>query len=201
MNRSPRRIIMEVVVVCIALVALGMMLYPVIVNKMERDRQHTCINNLRLLTLVIASWSVNGNDYTLPLPMNWVNATKLSGDRKIFNCPASTHIGTPESPDYGYNGRLCSWWNGKLQQITLGEVGDPSLIEAFCDTKAPYNIPPGITDPLWRAQQGCYSVSAFTREGDARHNGGILVTYLDGHVAWLKASQCGLGTSKYNIPK
>jgi len=201
MHCLPRRIIPEVVVVCIVLVALGMVLYPVIVNKMERDRQQTCINNLRQFAMGISMSSSNGMDCQLPLPMNWVNAAKLSGDRKIFNCPASAHFGTPESPDYGYNGRLYVWWNGKMQNITLGEVGDPSLIEAFCDTKAPYNIPPGITDPCWRAQQGCYSVSSFSREGDARHNGGIVVSYLDGHAAWVKYDQCGRGTSAFNIPK
>jgi len=189
----------ELLVVLIIIVVLLVIIYPMFTPYRCGSNQTTCINNQRQLEMGIYM-SAQDHDGKLPLPQNWIAATGLTGDAKVFDCPTSDQVGTPAHPDYGYNGRLYTLKNGKVAQLTLDDIGSPDQIEATCDIRQAYTAPSGTTDPGLLAQNGLFTVSAIGTEADMRHQKGLVVSYLDGHVQYQLTGEYGRGTTEYNLP-
>jgi len=195
--------ILKLLVWLVILATILAALYPVFFHQRDIDSARSyCMNNQRQLALGIIM-SAQDHDALLPLPQDWVAATRLTKDRYdrlCFNCPENDAKGTPAKPDYGYNGHLYQVINSTILPLALGEVGDPSKIECTCDVRHPYHAPSGTTDLGLLAQQGKYTVSAFNNEADFRHGYGVIVSYLDGHTVYLGPGEYGHGTGQYNVP-
>jgi len=197
--------LIELLVVIAIIAILAAILFPVFAKAKEKANQSTCINNQRQLAMGIFM-NAQDNDSQITLPWNWVDATKLSGDKKIFDCPTSDKVGTPANPDYGFNGYLYTLSdptqpaNSLPLQVTLGEIGAPDQIEATMDVKNIYAMPSGSTGVDEKALNNKWCVKQMMVQGETRHSGGIVVSFLDGHVQYQRNGEYGRGTTGFNVP-
>ena len=161
------------------------------------------MSHQRELAIAILTYIQDTGNECLPFPQNWINATKLVNDAHVWSCPSSNNKGTSSHPNYGYNAHLYTRYDKKpdiVMALYLGDIANPEQIELTCDIGSPLVLSPDTNDPGLLMQKGAYTVSAFNKESVCRHAGGIVVSYLDGHVAFLKQSEIGRGKNRYNIP-
>jgi len=139
----------------------------------------------------------------------------MSSDPKIFNCPTNSHAGRPGEPDYGMNAYLFSTdpVTGEKTGTPLGIITDPTKVELTTDLKTmtPVGSANG-TWPKWKNElkDECtnpfprsYTVTGYTGvgSGEARHSGGAIQTYVDGHVNMVKGRELGGGKTAFSIPR
>lgn len=214
--RTPRGFTLIELLVVIAIIAiLAAILFPVFAKAREKANQSNCMNNQRQLAIGLMS-AAQDNDETLPLPSEWVDATGLSSDPKVFNCRSTSHDGVPSDPDYGMNAFLFSTdpASGEVTGLALGALENPSEVELTGDMKGstPDGAAPTPSDPPLQAIKDQMSnpfphtatVTGWTTPGNGdalRHGGGAIVSYADGHVALLKGLALGGGTDFYCIPR
>jgi len=158
------------------------------------------MNNQRQLAICIMAYAQD-NDAVLPLPADWVTATNLRSDPKVFDCPTNTHKGSPDDPGYGMNAYLydSNPKNGKKIGVPWGIIKDPSSVELTTDISGPTGQ--GMASNPF---PGTYTFNGFDGIGanaDWRHNKGIIVSYVDGHVKWVRPEELSAaGRTRYNIP-
>ena len=195
--------LIELLVVIAIIAILAAILFPVFAKARDKAYQAACMNNQRQLAISLLA-SVQDNDESLPLPSEWVNATNLSSDPKIFNCPMNSHRGTSADPDYGINAFLFDIDpTGTFIPLAIGIIEDPNTVELTCDKLAglsPVSSGNAIKDEYLNPFPKSQTVTGFSGTGDKRHNGGIVVSYLDGHVALLGGATESGGGSPYSIP-
>ncbi len=169
----------------------------------ENSSRTVCISNQRQLAISILSYAQD-NDEVLPMPNKWVAATGLSADLSIWYCLNATSKGSSAAPNYGYNGHLydlVTEGNKRdVTSITLGEIPNPEQIECTMDMKVNYLAPVKNPNPAKVLESGKPVVYSFATGAKFCHYGSIVISYLDGHVATLKQSQTGKGTTAYNVP-
>ncbi len=182
---------------------LAAILFPVFAKAREKACERTCINNQRQLAISMLSYCQD-NDETLPLPSKWVDASGLSSDLKVWTCPSASVPGTTIAPNYGYNGHLYDlvtvYGNTNVAGVTLGELTNPEQIECTMDLKRNY-VAEANANTAQLMENGkpiVYSYS-YGKEANYCHNGGIVVSYLDGHVKYESYSETGTGKTKYNV--
>ena len=205
-TKSPHGFTLIELLVVIAIIAiLAAILFPVFAKAREKANQSACLNNQRQLAIGILANSQD-NDETLCLPSEWVTATGLSTDPKVFNCPTNTNKGGPGEPDYGMNAFLYDLdpRTGDITGVALGQINDPSSIELTADLKAmtgaSSNDP--LKDQMINPFPKSYTVTGFIGgTGDARHMGSAICSFADGHIALLKGNQLGAGMTGYSIPR
>ncbi len=90
--------------------------------------------------------------------------------------------------------------NTSVQAVNIGEIPHPENIECTMDLKANYLAPTQNPNPAQVMENGQPVVYSIATGASFRHNGNINFSYLDGHVATLKPSQTGNGTTAYNVP-
>jgi prepilin-type processing-associated H-X9-DG protein len=196
----------ELLVVFTALALLAAFVVPVLKQKSARSDQATCMNHQRQLAIGLLSFCQD-NDEMFPLPSDWIESTSLTGDPKIFACPASKVEGTPESPDYGMSAYAFDLdpQTGEKIGLALGMVDDPTTFELLTDCTGPTGLSSKnpIRDEYTNPFPKSYTVNGFLGDGcnaDFRHNGAIVVAYCDGHVAMVKRGLEVSGLSPYGIP-
>jgi prepilin-type processing-associated H-X9-DG protein len=190
--------------VVIAIIAiLAAILFPVFTKVREKARQSACMNNQRQLAIAIMLYAQD-NDETLPLPSEWVSATNMSTDPKIFNCPSVSHAGRPSDPDYGMNAFLYDRGpGGSIEGVALGQIDNPDKIELTIDIKGA--TPDSSGNPALDAVRNpfpkSFTAPTYSSSGNAdkRHTGASVVSYLDGHVAMPTGLDIG-GMTGYSIP-
>jgi len=194
--------LIELLVVIAIIAILAAILFPVFAKAREKANQASCLNNQRQLAVSILSY-VQDNDETLPLPTSWVSATNLISDPKIWACPSVDVKGTASSPNYGYNGRLfdlvASGPNTIAQAVTLGEIPDPTVVECTMDLKTNY-VAPVNANAAQQMENGMPVVYSYGSQANLCHSNGLIISYLDGHVAYAGAQQIAKGTTGYNVP-
>ncbi len=89
--------LVELLIIIMVIAILAAILFPVIVDVREKAHQSTCLNNQRRLAMAITSYAQD-NDGRLPLPSEWVSATRLSGDVNVWHCPNSEKKATSRQP-------------------------------------------------------------------------------------------------------
>lgn len=204
--RTPRGFTLIELLVVIAIIGiLAAILFPVFARARERGYMTSCINNQRQLAVAIQARALdNGGD--LPLPGEWVDAIGMSSDAKIFDCPSSRRKGVPSDPDYGMNAYLYDYdENGNLAPLSTAAVENPAAIELTTDIKDQTSESTGnaLHDSFVNPFPKTATVTGFGLGGttERRHQDGIVVSFLDGHVALLKKLELGNGITQYNIPR
>ena len=204
--RTPRGFTLIELLVVIAIIGiLAAILFPVFARARERGYMTSCISNQRQLAIAIQARALD-NEGDLPLPGEWVDAVGLSSDPKIFDCPSSRRKGVPSDPDYGMNAFLYDLdENGSLVPLSTVAVENPSTIELTADIKdlTGATTENATLDSYINPFPKTATVTGFGLGGttDRRHQEGIVVSFLDGHVALLKKLELGNGMTQYNIPR
>jgi len=199
----PKRMIsgftlIELLVIIAIIAILSAILAPVFARAREKGFESTCLNNQRQIVLGILAYTQD-NDNVLPLPSNWLAATGLTKDSKLFHCFSSSKIASSANPDYGYNAFLFTYDStGTVKTgVSLSAIGEPDEIEATTDMDQPAGMGPATDrNPFPDA----FAVTSYHKNAAIRHQNGIVVSYLDGRVLWKSGEQLGNGTSQYNIP-
>lgn len=189
--------LIELLVVIAIIAILASILFPVFAKAREKAYETTCINNQRQLVLGVLTYAQD-NDQTLPLPKDWVLASGLTKDPVVFHCPTSSVNAGPGNPDYGWNAfTFDKDSHGNAIGLGLGEITSPELVEATCDLFQPTNSTYNKWTNPWPGSYTCPMLikpSAYYR-----HNSGIIISYLDGHVKYkLPVNPCS-GTGAYNL--
>ena len=195
--------LIELLVVIAIIAILAAILFPVFAKAREKANQTSCLNNQRQLAIAVLAY-VQDNDETLPFPTNWVAATGLATDPKIWACPSVSIKGTPAAPNYGYNAHLydltTQGTTTTAQAVTLGEITNPEQIECTADLKANYAAPTTGANSAQTQENGYPVIYSYGQNANYAHSGGIIVSFLDGHVSFQQGYQSGKGTFTYNIP-
>jgi len=215
---TPRGFTLIELLVVIAIIAiLAAILFPVFARVREKANQTSCLSNQRQLAVALMIYA-NDHDEMLPLPNEWVEASNLAADPKIFNCPSTSAQGVPSAPNYGMNAFLFNVdpQSGGLGPVSLGQITDPTTIELTADIAnitANTIITLDPNDPNYYKQAikqefsnpfpTSYSIMGFGGGGNgaARHGGKVAASYVDGHVALLGSLDLGSGMTGYNIPR
>ncbi len=193
--------LIELLVVIAIIAILAAILFPVFAKAREKAFQTTCISNQRQLVMGLLSYAQD-NDETLPLPPNWVAATGLVQDPAVFHCPSSSNQATPATPDYGYNAYLFDTTNTGVQSgVTLGEVPTPEKVEVTTDMNAPAaSIASGTTPPGNDPFPSSNTITGLLSPSAAlRHSGGLIISYLDGHIEYRLPSNTPSASGPYNL--
>lgn len=102
---------------------------------------------------------------------------------QVFGCPSQRLVGSAGQPTYFY---IAGQYNGFPQYLssqTLGNiVSGPQMVPMLADLASPATAPPYMVND---AAQNPANVSSTI---DVRHNGGAIVAFLDGHVAYERAA-------------
>jgi prepilin-type processing-associated H-X9-DG protein len=143
----------------------------------EKARTNTCMNNQRQIAVAMLMY-VQDNDETF-IPVNktssWAGYLKPYNEASIYDCPTKTGKGNNDKPEYGFNAGLYA--------VALGDVKNPTI----CPLTADY-VDGGQNSTN-------YSFTDFDAQLDTRHNNGLNISCIDGHVAY-EAFQ-GATTSKF----
>jgi prepilin-type N-terminal cleavage/methylation domain-containing protein/prepilin-type processing-associated H-X9-DG protein len=198
MNRKDIRgfTLIELLVVIAIIAILAAILFPVFAKAREKAFQTSCISNQRQLTLGVLVYAQD-NDQTLPLPNNWVSATGLTVSANIFKCPSSSNQPSISTPDYGWNAYAFDVnAQGNYIGLGLGEITKPETVEATSDLVGPTGSTFSRFNNPFPNSYTCTSLAASSAA--YRHSGGVIVSYLDGHVRYYGASSTP-GTSTSGI--
>ncbi|MHB0935822.1 MAG: prepilin-type N-terminal cleavage/methylation domain-containing protein [Armatimonadota bacterium] len=205
--RTPRGFTLIELLVVIAIIAiLAAILFPIFGKAREKAYQTQCMNHQRQLAIGLIGFSQD-HDETFPLPSEWVAATNLTSDAKVFDCPTNSHDGTPGSPDYGMNAFLydIDAQNGEMVGAAVGSIENPTEVELTADLKTMTGDSSGdpFKDQFSNPFPRSYTIRGFVSPGnaEARHSGAVVITYADGHVALAKKLNLGTGTTPYSIPR
>ena len=196
--------LVETLVVTAIVLTLAAILYPVIDGAVEKSHQGDCLTNQKQLALSLLTYTQD-HDGMLPLPADWVAATGLPTDSGVFDCPSTYKVGTGLDPDYGMNAFLFRWDNNRNRvRLPLEAVGNLATVELTSDLKVPTKASSGNfwTDEFMNPFPGTYTVPGYsTFAGISRHGPGVIVSFLDGHVALLEGRAMGSqDMTPYNIP-
>lgn len=114
---SPKlfNILLQWGIVTAAIVVIGSIIFPIFPKVREKSYQNQCMNHARQLAIGLLSYAQD-NDETLPAATNWVKATGLTGDPKVFLCPTFDKQGI----SYEYN--------TALSNVPLGELDNPAIV-------------------------------------------------------------------------
>jgi hypothetical protein len=105
----------------------------------------------------------------------WSSNLKDYNEASIYDCPTKTGKGNNNAPEYGYNAGLFG--------VALGDVQNPTVCP--------------ITADLATGTAGDnFAFTDFDTQLDARHNSGLVLTCVDGHVAYESFNGAG-STSKF----
>ncbi len=181
---SPKRgfTLIELLVVIAIIAILASILFPVFAKAREKANQNTCMNNQRQIAIAVSMY-VQDNEERLPPAKTWygVLAQHYGMTGKVWDCPSITHVGTDTQPDYFYVA------GSFLDSMALGDVKYPELAPIVGDQSGPGENPPYIND------NGTQNPLTAVATADARHNGGAVFAFLDGHVAWVKREEINAG--------
>ena len=213
MRRADRRAftLIELLVVIAIIAILAAILFPVFAKAREKARQSSCSSNVKQIDLALLQY-VQDYDETFPQysglgssitgPLSGASETRLTPQAKIyayaknsqlFWCPSNQ---TLSYAAYGYHSSLMP---GLALASIVNSAGTLVFAEAAnmtaasaagscggyvaggnCDWEVcfPYSYTGG-------AASAYYTGGSAYRRVDSRHNGGLNVGFVDGHVKWL----------------
>jgi len=165
-RRATRRAgftLIELLVVIAIIAILAAILFPVFAKAREKARQNSCINNQRQIGIAVQMYvQDHAETFMLDTGANaWASVLKDYNEPTIYDCPTKTGKGSNTAPEYALNSRLF----GK----SLGDVANASASLLTCDLNM--SSPPDN-----------YSLTSDTPQIDYRHNGAVVMAFIDGHV-------------------
>ena len=177
--------LIELLVVIAIIAILAAILFPVFSKAREKARQSACTSNQKQIALAIMMFSQE-NDETLPTIAQVWTATGLSGG--ILKCPTA---GKNITQAYLYNG------GSHLSGSKLGEIEkDPTEVLMTADSALSTEttcfpdlslVDNGLGSGDVTAEEGMVPQRYIGNYFDLdRHHGGLIASFLDGHVEYLK---------------
>lgn len=200
--------LIELLVVIAIIAILAAILFPVFARAREKARQTSCLSNQKQIGLALLQYSkdnddcypaYNGDTGLWPSALKgYLQKTEREG-ASVFICPSTSGFepgaiggtassmwvwGTPNSADryasigsYAHNGWTynCSEGDFKSPSTTMFDA-DGTWIDAW-----PLKIQKLPKDRFRGVNDG-----GMGRIGIDRHNGGICMTFVDGHAKWVK---------------
>ena len=205
--------LIELLVVIAIIAILAAILFPVFAKAREKARQSSCQSNLKQLSVAIQQYTQDYDERFCVATMGNTNTALGWGDAldayiknmQVFDCPSinvrmaintavipnryyrrDTGNGAANdgncTPDYSY---ACNnWVDGTNPQTrgpfdsfrSLAEIGRPAEVITIAD---------GDGATRFAASAGLFTLAALNGQVDwDRHNEGINVSYVDGHVKW-----------------
>lgn len=165
--------LIELLVVIAIIAILAAILFPVFSRAREKARQTKCTSNQKQIALAIQIF-IQENDEKLP-GIDWVNTIGISG--KMFDCPSNSNKGSAAAPDYFYlAGSL-------LAGRPLGDFDDATIIPLTCDASTTDGYVKNKKNPPYISIKD--DILPLVGKN---HSGGSIMSFLDGHVAFIKGS-------------
>ncbi len=174
-TRSRGFTLIELLVVIAIIAILAAILFPVFAKAREKARQNSCMNNQRQLAIALMMY-VQDNQETFPAAKGWngILASDYGMKGEVWDCPSITHTGNESAPDYFYVA------GSFLADRALGDITDPIATPLTLDLAEPSENPPYVND------DDATDLTIAAAQADPRHNNGTVVSYVDGHVVWVK---------------
>jgi prepilin-type N-terminal cleavage/methylation domain-containing protein/prepilin-type processing-associated H-X9-DG protein len=158
--------LVELLVVIAIIALLAAMLFPAFGKVREKARQIKCFSNQRQLCMQI-TMAVQDNGEMFPMSGSvW---TSLDIDPKLEICPDK---GSKQPNGYVYN--------DFLSRVPLGRILAPETLMVTCDGK----VGTGVVTPVGGVDNVLYNDTAVDY---GRHDGKVVASYVDGHVALVTA--------------
>jgi len=166
--------LIELLIVIAIIAILAAILFPVFAKAREKARQTSCLNNQRQIVTATMLY-VQDHDETLPTASNFWGSINL--DKGVLKCPTASRIAN----GYCFNGGE-DGGGFHLSGMALGKITSPADAMLVADGTQ-NNIPTGYSTGI----AGIQMLGNGHSEGDVlaltRHNGGLMIGYVDGHVA------------------
>lgn len=173
----------ELLVVITIISVLAGLLMPALSRVKEMGRRTVCMNNLRQLGPAFVMYTTDNDGFFPPalwtypiLPYTGMKISSLDYLPKVYACPTDKYFNPAGSdgdyPSFGYNyyPLACNW-----SQIRITNVTQPSQTLLCMDCK---HIGEGGVG-------GSYVLDIWTTyKFSDRHNGGLNVLWVDGHITY-----------------
>jgi len=176
--------LIELLVVIAIIAVLAAILFPVFATAREKARQSSCLNNQRQIALAIQMYTQDNKETFFPDPGStvWTNALqKYVSVNGLFACPSSKVKGSAAVPNYGFNNYIFG--------SPLSNFPNPSSVIMTADLNAS------------NTAGSCALINYDTDLDSKRHNGAVIFTCIDGHVATSSGAvtQGAVNTSMFNV--
>jgi prepilin-type N-terminal cleavage/methylation domain-containing protein/prepilin-type processing-associated H-X9-DG protein len=197
--------LIELLVVIAIIAILAAILFPVFAKARERARTTSCLNNQIQIGRALLMYLDNNDELYPHYPPNggqidylWETSLKsfLKAGSQVYECPSTAGYGGGISGWGNANtGWQVNWPKGKEQggythngwMYSIGEAEVKSPAETMFDSD-------GIWVDAWPTKGQTIPKSKVNGANDGglgriaidRHNGGINVTFVDGHAKWAK---------------
>lgn len=176
--------LIELLVVIAIIAILAAILFPVFAKAREAARQSTCVSNDKQVALGVLMYA---QDYDEILPRVWTSTGGPTGgardwttdtvpyikNTRVFVCPSKP----TQTVGMGYNTLLATSTGAALASIQ--EVSRTCMFNEIAQA----------VDRSWAYN---YYTADRRFEPEARHNGGMVMGFCDGHVKWINNSNGGL---------
>lgn len=154
-------IVVSSLMLAVSLLILPALLLPALAKAKAKAQSISCMNNARQLALAVIIHTQD-NTNTCPPAATWCDAIQPEvGSASVFQCPAGDKS---HQSHYAYN--------AKLSGFNLDEVKDSAQTVLFFETDGGWNLSGG-SELLPRKP---------------RHNGVVIVAFVDGHVERVQES-------------
>ncbi len=202
--------LIELLVVIAIIAILAAILFPVFAKAREKARQSSCSSNVKQIVLATVQYV---QDYDEIYPQYTGGLTGLVApvrgtgrltphdkvypyvnNVQVFICPSTSNLGTAS---YGFHSQLLS---GRALASIVQPAGTINWAEAADITTATMGLgcsawqQNGSADwevlfhqsPTGGASSGYYNGTNARRRVHSRHNEGLNVGFVDGHIKWMK---------------
>ena len=161
MKKSFGFTLIELLVVIAIIALLAAILFPIFARAREKARQSVCLNNQRQLTTSVLIYAQDNDEMFPPAQNVWASMALPAG---VLMDPTK---GSKTLNAYVYH--------SYLSMRAVGDVQFPSTVFAFADGQHAATTGTNAT----------YANVAYSQaDFDRRHDGGIIVSYADGHVEY-----------------
>lgn len=210
--------LIELLVVIAIIAILAAILFPVFARAREKARTTTCQSNLKQLATALHMYAQDYDEKFCPnyivkspgIIAHWYETVQpYVKNAQLVVCPSSPYAGgiqagvNPLDWNYiighyaGNNWVMTGSW-GAVEN-SMASVTHPSETIFIYDAAYGWRWCGYPAANWWGAPNAqCYDIPAvdLTQYGYGsfeRHNGGINIAFVDGHVKWMKANKVGLG--------